>query len=204
MSTKKISITILLPAGRLPLDIMAKAQELAQRFDLGIYCSLTQNLRLINVPEDAAATVKTELAELGADFKGPGKFPLPRVCIGKDHCSLGLVDTKALSDSILSHFSNRKETKAKFKIAISGCPLNCSAPKETDIGVIATRKGYEIYAGGKGGPFPKVGRRIKREASPKEVVEIIATLVDFHHEKTTSKQRMAKLLKDPDFPFAEV
>ncbi len=204
MSTKNISITILLPAGRLPLDIMAKAHDLAQRFDLGLYCSLAQNLRLINVPEEAAATVKAELAELGAEFKGPGKFPLPRICIGKNHCPLGIVDTEAMSDKILSHFKDRKETKAKFKIAISGCPLNCSAPKETDIGVIATRKGYEIYAGGKSGPFPKVGRRIKRGASPEEVVEIINSLVDFHHEKTATKQRMAKLLKEPDFPFDEV
>lgn len=204
MSQKKVSITILLPAGRLPLHIMAKAHDLACRFDLGLYCSLTQNLRLINVPEEAVNTVKSELAELGADFKGPGKFPLPRVCVGKDHCSLGIVDTEALSAKIVSHFSNRKITKAKFKIAISGCPLNCSAPKETDIGVIATRKGYEIYAGGKGGPFPRIGRRIKREASPDEVVEIINTLVDFHHQKTATKQRMAKLLKDPDFPFTEL
>jgi dissimilatory sulfite reductase (desulfoviridin) alpha/beta subunit len=204
MTTKKISITVLLPSGRLPLDIMAKTQELAQRFNLGIYCSLTQNLRLINVPEEAVASVKSELAALGADFKGPGKFPLPRICVGKDHCSLGLVDTEALSDKILARFAGRKVTKAKFKIAICACPLNCSAPKETDIGIIATRKGYEMYAGGKGGPFTKTGRRIKREASDDEVLDIISTLVDFHHEKTGTKQRFFKLLKDPDFPFAEV
>lgn len=204
MTTKKISLTILLPSGRLPLDIMAKAQELAQRFDLGIYCSLSQNIRLLDVPGDAVDTIRTELAELGAQFKGPGKFPLPRICVGKDHCSLGIVDTAELSDMILAQFAGRKQTKAKFKIAISGCPLHCSAPKETDIGIVATRKGYEVYAGGKGGPFPKIGRRIKREASSQEVLEIIATLVDFHHEKTGSKQRISKLLKDSDFPFAEV
>ncbi len=204
MSEKKISITVLLPAGRLPLDIMARAQELASRFNLDIYCSLTQNLRLLNVPESAVDTVKSELAALGADFKGPGKFPLPRICVGKDHCSLGLVDTAALSAQIMARFAGREKTKAKFKISISGCPLNCSNPKATDIGVVATRKGYEIYVGGKGGAFPKVGRRIKREATADEVVAVIATLVDFHHEKTKTKQRMGKLLADPEFPFAEV
>ncbi len=204
MNEKKISITVLLPAGRLPLDIMAKAHELAGRYDLGIYCSLTQNMRLINVPESAVDNVKNELAELGADFKGPGKFPLPRICVGKDHCSLGLVDTEELSGRITARFAGREKTKAKFKIAICGCPLNCSSPKETDIGVVATKKGYEIYAGGKGGAFPKIGRRIKREATADEVVDIIATLVDFHHEKTKTKQRMYKLLADPEFPFAEV
>lgn len=203
MEEKQISITVLLPAGKLPLDIMDKARELARRFELGVYCSLMQNLRLTNVPESAVATVKEELAALGADFKGPGKFPLPRVCVGKDHCPLGLVDTKAMSDKIISRFAGREKTKAKFKIAISACPLSCSSPKATDIGLVATKKGYEVYVGGKGGPFPKVGRRIKREAGPKEALDIISELVDFHHQKTLSKQRMSKLLSDPEFPFAE-
>ncbi|MEN8141061.1 MAG: nitrite reductase [Thermodesulfobacteriota bacterium] len=204
MSEKKMSVTVLLPGGRLPLAIMAKAQELASRLGLGVYCSLAQNIRLLDVPESQVAMVKEELAALGADFKGPGKFPLPRVCVGQGHCPMGLLDLSELNEMILSRFSGREETKAKFKIALAACPLGCSAPKETDIGVVATKKGFEVFAGGKGGPFPKKGRRIKREATAGEVVEIIATLVDFHHEKTVSKQRMAKLLADPDFPFAEV
>ncbi|PLX48958.1 MAG: nitrite reductase [Desulfobulbaceae bacterium] len=201
---KKISVTVLLPAGRLPLDIMAAAHELAVKYDLGIYCSLAQNLRLMNVPESLVPEVKAALAPLGADFKGPGKFPLPRVCVGKPHCNLGLVDIEALNRVILARFKDRPKTKPKFKIALAACPLCCSGVGLTDIGVHATKKGYEVYVGGKGGPNPKVGRRIKRGATEAEVVDIIETLVEFHDRKTGKKQRMWKLLEDPEFPFAEV
>ena len=201
---KKISLTVLLPAGRLPLDIMAGAQKLAHEHDLGIYLSTAQNLRLLNVPEQLADEVKQELAALGAEFKGPGKFPLPRVCIGKPHCNFGLVDTEALNKKILDKFSDKGPTKAKFKISIAGCPLGCSGTMVTDISIMATRAGFEVFAGGKGGPNPKVGRRIKRKASENEVLDIIATLVDFHDRKTKKKQRMFKLLSDPEFPFPEV
>lgn len=202
--SKTVSITILLPAGRLPLDIMEAVHRLAGRYGFGIYLSTLQNLRLIGVPEDVAEEVRGELAALGAQFKGPGKFPLPRVCIGKEHCNIGIMDPADLSDKILAKFVGRPFTKAKFKIAIAGCTMCCSNTKTTDIGIMATRDGYEVFAGGKGGPFPQVGRRIARKVDEERVLDIISELVEFHDRKTDKKQRMYKLLSDPEFPFPEV
>lgn len=199
-----VSITVLLPAGRLPLDIMKKAHELAEEHHFGIYLSLTQNLRLINVPEQAVDPVKKELAALGASFKGPGKFPIPRVCVGKPHCNLGLIDTELLSSKILDRFGNREKTKGKFKISIASCTIGCVWSKVTDISIMATRAGFTVYVGGKGGPIPQIARRIKVKATEEEVLDIIETLVDFHDRKTKTKQRMYKLLNDPEFPFPAV
>lgn len=200
---KKVTITVLLPTGRLPLGIMEEALHLSEAYSLGVYLSNAQNLRLNLVPEGAVAEVKARLAAHGAEFKGPGKFPIPRVCEGKNYCNIGVVDTADLSKKILDRFAGRQMTKAKFKIAISGCMVCCSNAKTTDIGIIATRDGFEVYAGGKGGSFPKIGRRIVRNASEEKVLEVIETLVEFHDRKTEKKQRMYKLLTDPEFPFAE-
>ena len=63
---KNVSITVLLPAGRLPLEIMATAQQLASEYAFGIYLTTAQNLRLISVPEAAADDVKAKLEELQA------------------------------------------------------------------------------------------------------------------------------------------
>ncbi len=203
-SEVKVSLTVLLPAGRLPLDIMQTAHDLAARYGLQIYLSTLQNLRFLNVPQSAVTEVKAALAALGADFKAPGKFPIPRVCVGKPHCNLGLIDTRELSEKILAHFANRNTTKAKLKIALSACVLSCSGSKTSDIGIIASRNGYDVFAGGKGGAAPRVGRRIKTELTEDELLETIETLVAFHDSNTGSKQRMIKLLDDIDFPFPEV
>ncbi|MCB2182103.1 MAG: nitrite reductase [Desulfobulbaceae bacterium] len=198
-----MNITVLLPAGRLPLDIMNKAHEMAAKFNLGVYLSTAQNLRLINVPEENADEVKAELAALGADFKAPGKFPLPRVCVGKDHCNLGVVETEDISNKILEKFKYKTTTKPKFKIAVSGCTLCCSGVMTTDIGVVATRGGFDVYAGGKGGPHPKTARRIISGATEEEMLDAIVKLVDFHDKHTKKKQRMIKLLDHPEFPWPE-
>ncbi|MCG8684369.1 MAG: nitrite reductase [Desulfobacterales bacterium] len=197
-------VTILVPAGLLPLDIMEAAHRLAVQYDFRIYLSNAQNLRLINVPDEVVTSVKDELAKLGAAFKAPGKFPIPRVCIGEGHCKLGVVDTFQVSQKILDAFAQRKHTKAKFKIAVAGCTMSCADAKTTDIGIIAKRKGYDLFAGGKGGAFPKTGRRIAKNVNDAEMLNVIETLVEFHDSKTEKKQRMSKLLDDPAFPFPEV
>jgi sulfite reductase beta subunit-like hemoprotein len=202
--TETEHLTVLLPAGRLPLDIMNEVHHLAIRYGLEIYLTTLQNLRLLNVPKTVAAEIRERLAALGADFKAPGRFPIPRACVGGPHCNLGLIDTKTVSARILARFADRDQTKAKLKIALSGCVLSCSGTRTSDIGIVATRNGYDVFAGGKGGPAPKIGRRIKKDVTEEEMLAVIATLIDFHDRKTGTKQRMAKLLQDPDFPFAAV
>ncbi len=200
----KSCITRLLPAGRLPLDIMAEAHRVAGKYDLKIYLSNAQNLRITDVDESIVEEVKAPFAALGAEFKAKGKFPLPKVCEGRDHCNLGTADTEALSAKIVGKFSGRKHTKPKFKISISGCTLCCSGAKLADIGIVGTKNGFEMYAGGKGGSFPKVGIRIGRKLGEDDVLDMVETLVEFHDKKTEKKQRIFKLLSDPEFPYPEV
>lgn len=201
---KTTSITILLPAGRLSTPLMKTLAALSEKFGFSHYLSTLQNLRLINVPEEHVEEIKDEIAAHGVDFKRPGLFPIPRICIGKPHCNLGVIDTAALSQQILDHFDDREKTKAKLKIAISGCILSCSGTRTSDIGIVANRNGYDFYAGGKGGPSPTVGRRLKRDIGLTELLETIKIIVDFHDQKTGKKQRLSKLITHPDFPFQEI
>jgi NAD(P)H-nitrite reductase large subunit len=198
------SLTILIPEGIVPAQILRTVTELVQQYQLGLYLSTTQNLRLLDLSEADEPKIKAALAAVGAEFKGPGKFPLPKICVGRGYCNLGLIDTMALSRRILTAFKDRGPVKPKFKIAISGCPAACSDALLADIGIKATRTGLEIYVGGKGGPLPKIGRRICKEADEETVLGIIERLVAFHAEKTDKKQRFAKLMNEPDFPFPEV
>lgn len=200
---KKVNVTILLPAGRLNLPLLSKVNELAHEYKLELYFSTAQNLRLLGIEEDTLDEIKKQLAEVGAEFKGPGKFPLPKICVGKPHCNMGIIDTEVLSNRITDHFKDRTKVKPKFKIAVSGCTLSCSGALLADIGVVATRQGFDVYVGGKGGPLPKVGQKVASKIDEDQVIELIEKLVDFHDAKTGKKQRMIKLFKEPDFCFSK-
>jgi dissimilatory sulfite reductase (desulfoviridin) alpha/beta subunit len=201
--SKKNNITIMLKAGRLPIKILDKVQELMHKYNLEFYFSTAQNLRLLNINEEDKEDVKAELVAVGAEIRKKGRFPIPRICVGRPYCNFGLCDTRAISEKILDHFQGRT-VKAKIKIAVSACPANCANAVATDIGIFATKGGLHIYAGGKGGPRPKAGRRIAKNVDEDAIIPIIEKLVDFHTAKTKKKQRMAKLLSDPEFPYPEV
>ena len=210
MNTNKVknqlkkSLTILTPAGLVSAVILNKVNDLVKRYELGVYLSTAQNIRLLDIKEQDEQAIKDELHGAGVSLKGPGKFPLPRVCVGSNYCNLGLVDTMALSDTILTKFADKGPFKPKFKIAVAGCPASCSNITMTDIGIKATSSGFDLYVGGKGGPKPTIGRRIGRGIDEERVIEVIAELVAFHDRKAGKKMRMSKLLNDPEFAFPEV
>ncbi len=195
------SITILLPSGRIPLSALKGVQEIAEEFSLGIYLSTAQNMRLTEVPEEHLETIKQRVLDLGLSLKKGGRFPLPRVCVGKRYCKMGKGDTLALGDAIIAAFSHREHTKPKFKIAVSGCNMCCSSAKTTDMGLIATKDGYNFFVGGKGGPHPRVGKKIAEKLNEQQVIEIMKKLVDYHESHTDKKQRMALMVDREDFPF---
>ncbi|MDH3328869.1 MAG: nitrite reductase [Desulfobulbaceae bacterium] len=194
-------VTILLQGGLLSPDKMQAINQLAQQYDLTYYCSTAQNLRLLGATEENIDEIKKALTALDLQVKAPGMFPLPKVCVGKPFCNLGLTDTFALSDKITARYGSRADVKPKFKIAVAGCPASCSGALLADIGIISTRIGYDLYVGGKGGPLPRVGVRVARGLSEEEVVDAVGRIADFHAANTPKKQRMFKLLDKPDFPF---
>jgi dissimilatory sulfite reductase (desulfoviridin) alpha/beta subunit len=205
MSTKKSNkyITVLLSAGRLTQKVLSAVQSLQEKYGFDTYFTTMQNLRLLGIAEEDREDIKRILIEAGATIKGPGMFPMPRICVGQPYCNLALVDTKEVSDAIWNRFGGRTGVKSKFKIAVAACPACCSGPVLTDIGIVATRSGYDVYVGGKGGPRPKAGRRIARKAGMDEVLDIIGKLADFHHERTAQKSRMSKLINEEGFPFPD-
>ncbi|EKD40936.1 MAG: nitrite and sulphite reductase 4Fe-4S region, partial [uncultured bacterium] len=64
-TTAATRLTILLPAGRLPLPLMAKVHALAEKYQLEIYLSTLQNLRLMGIREEDLPVIRGELAALG-------------------------------------------------------------------------------------------------------------------------------------------
>lgn len=192
--------TILLTGGLIDPQTMASITAIAKKYDLSLYITTAQNIRLLGATDENLESVKGELLELGLSLKAPGKFPIPKVCVGVPYCNLGLADTFSLAEKITATYGDRTEVKPKYKISVSGCPASCGGSKLADIGIVATRNGYELYAGGKGGPLPKVGLRIAKGLSEGEVIEAVGRLADFHAEHTPKKLRMFKLMEMDGFP----
>lgn len=201
ISEPKKFITVVAPSGVLSPQTLQAIADVAREYALEPYITTTQNVRLLGIDDTYVDAVRDRLVAAGAVIKTPGRFPKPKVCVGTKGCKLGLVDAIGLGNRIVAHFSGWQEIKPKLKIALAACPASCSGALLVDIGIVATKAGYDIYVGGKGGPFPKKGRRIVRRADEARVLEVLATVVAHHNRKTRQKQRLVKEIDEPDFPF---
>ncbi len=200
---KTESLTILCPSGLVAPDFFQAVAAVALKYNLTVYLSTAQNLRLLDVPESDREAIMEEMRRKGALFKGDMKFPLAKVCVSSPHCKLGKFDTFGLAEKIRLRFKGYEQIKPKLKIAISGCTAACSGALTTDIGIVGTPAGLNVHVGGKLGTIPQVGRRILKGVDEERVLDVIGELVFFHYRHTRTKQRMFKLLNDPDFPYPE-
>jgi NAD(P)H-nitrite reductase large subunit len=200
MKNNRLALSVRLPAGYLPPRLAVVAAELAERFSLRLYLQAALDLRVAEICEEDFETVKSLLAGAGAEFARKGTFPKPRICSGSRYCRRGQVDTEAFSTALLEHFGNR-EVKPKIKLAIAGCPRNCSNPKLADIGIVAGVHGFEVYVGGRAGANPVAGRKIAAGLSQQEVFALLETLLAFHNGRAEKRVRMYQLMKDEAFPF---
>ena len=63
-----------------------------------------------------------------------------KTCVGTDFCRFGLGDSTALGIALEERYKGL-ESPAKMKLAVAGCPRNCSEALVKDVGVVAVGDG---------------------------------------------------------------
>ncbi len=114
-----------------------------------------------------------------------------KTCVGTDWCRFGTQDSTGLGVK-LEKFLWGSWTPAKVKMAVSGCPRNCSESTCKDIGVICVDSGYEIQFAGAAGLHIKGTEFLTKVASEDECIEVIAALIEEYREQARYGERMYK------------
>ena len=117
-----------------------------------------------------------------------------KTCVGTDWCRFGTQDSTGLGVA-LEKFLWGSWTPAKVKMAVSGCPRNCSESTCKDVGVICVDSGYEIHFAGAAGLDIKPTEVLGHAKTQDEVIEIVAALVQLYREQGRYLERIYKWAK---------
>ncbi|OYU48124.1 MAG: nitrite reductase large subunit [Rhizobiales bacterium PAR1] len=117
-----------------------------------------------------------------------------KTCVGTDWCRFGTQDSTGLGVKI-EKFMWGSWTPAKVKMAVSGCPRNCSEATCKDVGVICVDSGYEIHFAGAAGLDLLATQVLGHAKTEDEVIEIIAALVQLYREQGRYLERIYKWAK---------
>ena len=117
-----------------------------------------------------------------------------KTCVGTDWCRFGTQDSTGLGIK-LEKFLWGSWTPAKVKMAVSGCPRNCSEATCKDVGVVCVDSGYDIVFAGAAGLDIKGTEALGHVATEEEAIEAIAALVQLYREQGRYLERIYKWAK---------
>ena len=121
-----------------------------------------------------------------------------KTCVGTDWCRFGTQDSTGLGIKI-EKFMWGSWTPAKVKMAVSGCPRNCSEATCKDVGVICVDSGYDIHFAGAAGLDIKGTEVLGHVDTEPEAIEVIAALVQLYREQGRYLERIYKWAKRVGF-----
>ncbi|MEP6463373.1 MAG: nitrite reductase large subunit NirB, partial [Frankiaceae bacterium] len=138
---------------------------------------------------------KEDLPKVWADLDMPsgyayGKsFRTVKTCVGSDFCRFGLGDSTALGLALESRFQGL-ESPGKMKLAVAGCPRNCSEALVKDLGVVAVDGGrWEIYVGGAAGAHVRKGDLLATVDTPEQVITLAGRFLQYYRENAKWLER---------------
>jgi dissimilatory sulfite reductase (desulfoviridin) alpha/beta subunit len=132
----RFTVRLRCPGGRMPLDRLARILEVARRYGADYaHLSVRQSIEIPYVHTRDLGAVKAELAEAGQEIATCGaRVRAPTACAGCEYNPRGLTDTQGLVREVAERFFGRSGFGHKFKMALSGCPNDCTHTSANDLG----------------------------------------------------------------------
>ena len=171
--------------------------DVVDKFDIpAVKVTGGQRIDMLGIKKEDLPAVWADLGQAGfvsgqAYAKG---LRTVKTCVGTDWCRFGTQDSTGLGIK-LEKFMWGSWTPAKLKLAVSGCPRNCSEATCKDIGVICLSGGYEIHFGGAAGLDIKGTEILGMVGSEEEVMEHVVALAQMYREQGFYLERIYKWAK---------
>lgn len=168
--------------------------DVVDKFEIPtVKCTGGQRIDMLGVKKEDLPAVWEDLGKVGlVSGHAYGKaLRTVKTCVGTDWCRFGTQDSTGLGVSI-EKFMWGSWTPAKVKMAVSGCPRNCSEATCKDVGVICVDSGYEIHFAGAAGLDIKGTEILCHVETEHDVLETIAALVQLYREQGYYLERIYK------------
>lgn len=131
----KVVIRCMAPGGRLTSTQLHKIAEVAEKYGTGeVHLSVRQSPEILYISLEDFPQVKEELAAVGQEIASCGKrVRVPTACGGCEYNPNGLIHTQELAREFNRRYFGRDQHH-KFKVAFSGCPIDCPRARAADLG----------------------------------------------------------------------
>jgi NAD(P)H-nitrite reductase large subunit len=116
-----------------------------------------------------------------------------RACPGNTFCKMGQQDALSMGMKLDEQYHGL-DLPGKFKMAVSGCHINCSESSVRDVGLLGKPKGWTLVIGGNVGMNPRIAQELALDLSDEQVLEKISQVVAHYKENAKRGERLGKMI----------
>ena len=116
-----------------------------------------------------------------------------KACPGTTFCRLGLQDSLGMGLQLDEKYHGL-ELPGKMKMGVSGCPNQCAETCIKDIGLVGSKKGWTLTAGGNGARKPRLADTIAEELDNDQALQMVEAIVAFYRDNAKKKERVGAML----------
>ena len=182
------------PAGLVTADILEALARVVRKFEIPIVkITSGQRLALVGLKKEEVEQVWEDLRmDVGRAFELCLHYV--QACPGTAVCRFGQQDSLGLGLELEKTYAER-ETPAKLKIGVSGCPMCCAESYLRDIGLIGKKSGWTVTFGGNAGGRPRVADVLAENLNREEAVQLVHSCIEFYNGNGKKKERTARLVE---------
>ena len=116
-----------------------------------------------------------------------------RTCPGNTFCKMGQQDALGVGMKLDAQYHGLN-LPGKFKMAVSGCHINCAESWVRDVGLFGKPKGWTLVIGGNVGINPRIAEELAVDLSDEEALEKISQVVVYYKENAQKGERLGKMI----------
>ena len=116
-----------------------------------------------------------------------------RACPGTTFCKIGQQDALGMGMK-LDEVYHGMELPGKFKMAVSGCNLNCAEGWVRDVGLYGKAKGWTLTIGGNVGAAPRIGQELLGDLDEEQALSAVEKVVNYYKENAKKGERLGKMI----------
>ncbi|HKP86715.1 MAG TPA: nitrite/sulfite reductase [Blastocatellia bacterium] len=178
-----VGISIL--GGRTSGGGLKRLAALAEEYGSGrVRTTNTQNIILLDVPDENLNSLTRELDRSNLDYKPNWARRGIIACTGIQFCKLALAETKNRATELDDYLAKSVDLDDTVRISVTGCPNSCGQHHICDVGLEGSlttingvkRETFQVFLGGGVGAHESFGRRVGARIPSDELAESLARL----------------------------
>jgi NAD(P)H-nitrite reductase large subunit len=183
-----------IPCGVVTPELLRKLADVAEKYQVqAMKITGATRIALVGLKEEDIDSVWQELGMDQGAAVGLCVRSI-RACPGTTFCTMGKQDALGMGMK-LDGLYHAVQLPGKFKMAVSGCKINCAESSVRDFGLIGEADGWRVVVGGNVGVSPRIADEVAKGLDDQQALDCAKRVIAFYTENANKGERLGKMIE---------